>query len=297
VLSRWAWSRLTRRLEQRVNEFRPHAAIATQMGPAALLADIKRRRGLKLPLIAVPTDFGIHDFWLQRGIGAFCVAHESVTRPDLPPGSVLHATGLPLMPIFRHLPTRAVARAELGLHPERPMVLVAGGGLGLGVARLSARILAEVPDAAVVAVSGRNAEARAALEKLAPRYPDRLVDCGWTDHMPVWLRAADVVVGKPGGLTVAEALACGRCMLAIHSPGGQEGFNVHFLVEHGAGALVRDGELGERLRALCADPVQLEILQSRAAALGRRDGAAQIAALALDAARAAREAIMTGVPA
>lgn len=297
VMTRWGWSRLARRLEQRVNDFRPHAAIATQMGPAALLADIKRRRGLKLPLVAVPTDFGIHDFWLQRGIGIFCVAHESVTRPDLPPGSVLHATGLPLMPVFRHLPTREVARAELGRHPERLLVLVTGGGLGLGVAEVSARILEEVPDVAVAAVSGRNAEARAALEKLAPRYPERLVDCGWTDLMPAWLRAADVVVGKPGGLSVAESLACGRYMLAINSPGGQEGFNVRFLETHGAGALVKDGELCERLRALCADRVRLEIRHSRAAALGRTDGAARIARLALDAARAERSEIIAGVPA
>lgn len=291
VLSHWIWARLSRRLEQRLSDFGPHAAIATQMAPAALLAVIRSRRRLALPLIAVPTDFGIHDFWLQRGIGCFCVAHETVTRPDLPAGSLVRATGLPLMPGFRQPPERDAARAELGLHPEKPVVLVAGGGLGLAVGEVSERILAQVPGAIVVAVNGRNAAARAAVEARAPIGSNRLVHYGWTDRMPALLRAADVIVGKPGGLTVAESLACGRYLLAINSPGGQEGFNVRFLVHHGAGALVCKEDLGERLRALLADPGKLQGLQAHIASLGRRDGARQIAALALDAAREGREAL------
>ena len=294
VLARWAWARFARRLEQRVDDFGPHVAIATQMGPAAFLASIKQRRDLELPLIAVPTDFGIHDAWLQPGIGHYCVAHDSIACADLPAGSVLLATGIPLQPGFRHPPRRAAARATLGLQPERQVVLVAGGGLGLGVAQLAERILAAVPAALVVAVSGRNREARDALAALQPRYPGRLLDCGWTERMPTWLSAADVVVGKPGGLTVAESLACGRYLLAINSPGGQESFNVRFLAAHGAGALVGEAELGERLRALLADPARLQALHARAAAVGRRDGATSIAALALDLARAVRR---TGAPA
>jgi UDP-N-acetylglucosamine:LPS N-acetylglucosamine transferase len=291
VLSRWIWARLSRRLEQRVNDFRPHTAIATQMGPAALLAAIRSRRRLALPMIAVPTDFGIHDFWLQRGVGCFCVAHETVTHPDLPAGSLVRATGLPLMPGFRQLPERHAARVGLGLPPEKPVVLVAGGGLGLGVDELSEQIIAQVPGVIVVAVNGHNGSAGAPVQARSPFSFNRLLHFGWTDRMPSLLRAADVVVGKPGGLTVAESLACGRYLLAINSPGGQEGFNVRFLARHGAGALVHKEDVGERLRALLADPGKLHRLQAHVASLGGRDGAMQIAALALDAAREGREAL------
>src|SRR5690606_26803028 len=187
-----------------------------------------------------------------------------------------------------HPPPRAAARTTLGLHPESPLVLVAGGGLGLGVAQVAERILAALPAALVAAISGRNRAARDALAALQPRYPGRLVDCGWTERMPTWLSAADAVVGKPGGLTVAESLACGRYLLAINSPGGQESFNVRFLAAHGAGTLVGEAELGDRLRALLADPARLQALHARAAAVGRRDGAPSIAALALDLAHATR---------
>lgn len=52
------------------------------------------------------------------------------------------------------------------------------------------------------------------------------------------MRAADVVVAKPGGLAGAEAFACGRALMATHCLRGQQGFNVHFLEAHRVG-LVR----------------------------------------------------------
>ena len=70
--------------------------------------------------------------------------------------------------------------------------------------------------------------------------------------MDLYLRAADLVVGKPGGITVAEALACGRPLLATRSLGGQEGFNVDFLERNGVGGLVGDREVAERVDALAA---------------------------------------------
>jgi UDP-N-acetylglucosamine:LPS N-acetylglucosamine transferase len=99
--------------------------------------------------------------------------------------------------------------------------------------------------------------------------------------MELLIRAADVVVGKPGGLTVAEALACGRPLLAARALGGQEGFNVRFLERHGVGQLVQETELIGALTGLLADRLRLTRMQERAWQLGHRDGADRIAELAL----------------
>jgi UDP-N-acetylglucosamine:LPS N-acetylglucosamine transferase len=104
--------------------------------------------------------------------------------------------------------------------------------------------------------------------------------------MDLYLRACDLVVGKPGGISVAEALACGRPLLATRSLGGQEGFNVDFLERHEVGGLVSDGALSARVESILADRVLLQQVQQRAWRLGRRDGATRIAELALDLAAA-----------
>jgi processive 1,2-diacylglycerol beta-glucosyltransferase len=279
TLFRWVWARLAGRLEQRFKAFRPDAVVATQMGPAALAASIKSRRRLALPMVAVPTDFGIHDFWLQPGFGWYCVAHPSVSHPRMRPEAEQLATGMPLMPGFRGPPAQPLARLALGLAEQGPLVLVAGGGLGLGVAEVAARILDEVPGVRVAAMAGSNASARSPLEALKRRFSTRLVVRGWTDRMADWISAADIVVGKPGGLTLAESLACGRPLLAIRSPGGQEGFNVRFMASERVGAALPEAELGLRVRTLLADPAGLSDLKARAFAAGRRDGAARIAEL------------------
>jgi UDP-N-acetylglucosamine:LPS N-acetylglucosamine transferase len=224
----------------------------------------------------VPTDFGVHDFWIQPGIDSYCVAHGSVHNLDRVDRAQVAVTGIPLSPRFRHLPSAAQARQQLGLDRTRPVVLVQGGGLGLGVDAVARRLLCGTHGAQIVALTGHNAAAHAAVRALAARFPDRLRACKWTDRIEVFLRAADIVVGKPGGLTVAEALACGRPLLATRSLRGQEGFNVGFLERHGVGWLVPEEHLVARVGSLLAQPADLARIQNRAWSLGRRNGAAKV---------------------
>jgi UDP-N-acetylglucosamine:LPS N-acetylglucosamine transferase len=106
--------------------------------------------------------------------------------------------------------------------------------------------------------------------------------------MDICIRAADIVVGKPGGVTVAETLACGRPLFATRSLGGQEGFNVHFLERHGVGALVKDHELFERVQWMLARPDALAETQLSAWTLASRNGTKHVSDLVLDLAWATR---------
>jgi processive 1,2-diacylglycerol beta-glucosyltransferase len=276
---KWAWMRLIRRLEPAVQKFSPDVIISTQMVPAAMAAYLKERGKASAAMIGVMTDFGVHDFWKQGGIDRYCVAHESVVAniAEMFPHAREVATGVPLMPAFAYPISRAEARRELQLPIDASVVLVLGGGLGLSVDSAAGTLLARRSNAHLMVMPGRNAHARESLSALSARHPERLRVCDWTERMDVYLRASDLVVGKPGGITVAEALACGRPLLATRSLGGQEGFNVDFLERHGVGGLVGDREVADRDR--------LQHMQREAWLLGRRDGASRIADIALQLAR------------
>jgi processive 1,2-diacylglycerol beta-glucosyltransferase len=271
---------LARRLAGRVRAFAPDAMIATQMNCAALLSTARRR--LRIPTISVPTDFGLHDFWIQPAIEHYCVAHDSIDglRAAQLDARRISVTGMPLMPGFRRLPTLAAARRELGLAGDADVVLVAGGGLGLGVPEIAKRLLESPVPLQLLVITGRNAKARATMQSMAAAYAGRLVVREWTDRMEVCIRAADVVVGKPGGLTVAEVLACGRPLIATRALGGQESFNVRFLERHRVGRLVDEEHLARAVMELLSDRDALRRAKQRAWRLGRRDGADGIAALA-----------------
>jgi UDP-N-acetylglucosamine:LPS N-acetylglucosamine transferase len=284
----WGWHRLAQRLRARVRAFGPDVAVATQLYPAALLSFVKTRYGLDLPLLGVPTDYGMHDYWRQPGIDHYCVAHETIAAASAGTlaGARIAAGGIPLMPGFRDPPSQRAAREQLHLDGEIPVALVLGGGLGLGVDAVAARLLAGTARTHVLVVAGHNAQAQEPLARLAALYPGRLSARDWTEQMEVFMRAADVVIGKPGGLTTAEALACGRPLLATHSVRGQESFNLRFLERCGVGRLVAEDELPAAVESLLDRRDELVRVQDRAWSLGRRDGAARIAALALDCAQA-----------
>lgn len=284
ALMKWTWLRLIRRLEPAIRRFSPAVIISTQMIPAAMASYLKQQGRIDAAMIGVMTDFGVHDFWKQKGVDRYCVAHESIIEGVGP--SHAHArgvaTGVPLMPDFALPLSQAEARRELQLPVDARVVLVLGGGLGLSVDAAAAALLERQIGVHVIAMPGKNVGARSALVALAQKSQQRLKVCDWTDRMDIYLRAADVVVGKPGGITVAEALACGRPLLATRSLGGQEGFNIDFLERHRVGGLVADGELLDRVEALLSRRDELQHMQRQAWLLGRRDGAARIAALALD---------------
>jgi processive 1,2-diacylglycerol beta-glucosyltransferase len=284
VVMKWCWLRLIRRLEPAIRRYAPDVIVSTQMIPAAMASYLKQRGKVTAPVIGVMTDFGVHDFWKQRGVDRYCVAHESILGSVGPefPHAVEIATGVPLMPDFARPLSQGEARRALQLPDEEPIVLVLGGGLGLSVDTAVAALLARQGGPRIIAMPGRNQAARRALDALARKQPDRVRVCEWTDRMDMFLRAADVVVGKPGGISVAEALACGRPLLATRSLGGQEGFNIAFLQKHQVGGLVADGELLDRLESLLHDSQGLQAMQQRAWQLGRRDGAQRVAGLAVD---------------
>jgi UDP-N-acetylglucosamine:LPS N-acetylglucosamine transferase len=283
----WIRALLLRRLKAELVQFAPDVIIATQVYLSALMNVVKRRGDfVRTPTLGVLTDYGVHEFWVQFGTtGAYCVPHESVAgnlQVRGVPQERVYATGIPLMPEFVNPPSQRRARAELGLDCDVPVVLVTGGWFGIGVNEAVKGLMESALDCQVLVTAGRaDDEGGRILEALQRRFTQRVRLIEWSDQMPLLLRAADVVVGKPGGLSVAEALACGRPFIATTSLGGQEGFNVRFLETQGVGRQVPPEGLFDALYGLLSSPRELARTQGRAWDLGIRDGAERIAKLAI----------------
>ena len=98
------------------------------------------------------------------------------------------------------------------------------------------------------------------------------------------MAASDLVVTKPGGLTVSECLAIGRPMLLISPIPGQEEHNAGYLMEEGAAWLAYDTIGVEyKIARLMAEPATLAAMAARSRALGKPQAAQDVLRLVLQA--------------
>jgi processive 1,2-diacylglycerol beta-glucosyltransferase len=249
--------------------------LCTHFLPAQLAAG---RVGLP-PFGVVVTDFTVHRYWVQSGVDRYFVATEDLATElrSRARGALVEATGIPIAPRFGAAPSRAEARAEVGLDPSRPVALVVGGGMGLGIEETVRSVLsAGVPSLQVVAVCGRNEAARARLAGLGIP-ADELRVHGYLSGIERYLAAADLVVTKPGGLTTSEALALGCPLLLTRPIPGQEEGNVRTLTAAGAALSAPDAEsLRRALGWAFGEPGVLAALGASARRIGRPDAAARV---------------------
>jgi UDP-N-acetylglucosamine:LPS N-acetylglucosamine transferase len=62
----------------------------------------------------------------------------------------------------------------------------------------------------------------------------------FVSEMGTFMRASDCVLGKAGGLTVSEALACGLPLILVDVIPGQETGNADYVVSGNAGVLANN---------------------------------------------------------
>ena len=279
----------TRKMTAEIERLKPHVILCTHFLPAELLSrqrarlpDGERRR---LPGLWVQvTDFDVHALWVHPHVDRYCVANDEVAFRLADrgiPREKIFVTGIPVMPQFSAPLERAVCARELGLAPDKFTVLMMAGGAGVGsLDELAERLLRLPEDLQLVALAGRNADLLKRLQALSKRHPGKLFPLGFTTTVERVMTAADVVVTKPGGLSVSECLAKRRPMLLVSPIPGQEERNADYLLESGAALKAVDGAtLGFKLARLLADRTLLAAMGAAAQRISRPQAGAEVVAL------------------
>ena len=151
------------------------------------------------------------------------------------------------------------ARAALGLPLEGRIVLVSGGGWGVGdVEGAVDEALAIDGVSQVVSLCGHNDELRGRIARRFRMEPRVRVE-GFTDKMPEWLAAVDVLVHSTGGLTVLEALMRGCPAISYGWGRGHVRVNNRAFRRYGLARVVSTrGDLGSALRSTLSAPRRID---------------------------------------
>ncbi len=270
---------LSRNLVWQVRQRAPELIVHTHFLPPAVV----RAERYDIPEAVVVTDYAAHNLWLQPGIGRYFVATGEVAAHLQAVGiggDRIRVSGIPVSPRFKTLPSKADARAALGLAPERDVLLLVASGLEAAVLKSLLTYLRELKwPLTINVVCGRSSELVAVAERALLGYTGLLNFSvhGFTDEMPQYMSAADLLVGKPGGLTSSEALAAGLPVAVVSPYPLQEEANANFLLEHGVGFRLEPLTVtAYKLRSFFADDVRREAMRRAALALAQPAAAEHI---------------------
>lgn len=224
-----------------LKSYQPDIAVSTHFLPAEIISWLKAKGKVTFPQAIVVTDFDVHAMWLCHHYEQYFVALDE-TREHLEKLGIssdkITVSGIPIDPIFAVKKDKEAMREKYNLETDKLTILVSAGGFGVGNVEHLLRALADLKTPAqILAICGRNEELKEKLENLALKELNNKTvtfkPIGYTKAMDEFMSAADLIVGKPGGLTTSEALAKNLVFVIVNPIPGQEERNSDHLLEQG----------------------------------------------------------------
>jgi processive 1,2-diacylglycerol beta-glucosyltransferase len=251
--------------------------ITTQFLSAEVCAYLKREGKIKSKIICVVTDFDVHRIWVNEGIDVYTAASEYTKNKLIAlgvPSEKIFTTGIPTDAKFAQKPDKLVLKKKLGLQDGILTILIATGSFGMGPVEELIKMLGKHQ---LLIVCGNN---RVLYERLKPLTQKNVHILGLVDNMDELMSVSDVMVTKPGGLSISEALVKKLPMLFFSAIQGQETNNIKVLssyeVSQGQSSLL---QIAETIHEWDSNPKDLDALRLRLSELSKPNAVADIIAL------------------
>jgi processive 1,2-diacylglycerol beta-glucosyltransferase len=275
----------TQPLIKLLKNYQPDIAVCTHFLPAEIISWLKAKDKISFPQAIVVTDFDVHAMWLCHHFEQYFVALEetSVHLEKLGiPKETITVSGIPIDPLFAGHKDKAAMREKYDLEKDKLTILVSAGGFGVGNVEHLLEALSDLKTPSqVLAICGRNEELKTKLEKLAVRKLNNKTvtfkPIGYTKAMDEYMSAADLIVGKPGGLTTSEALAKGLIFVIVNPIPGQEERNSDHLLEKGCAIKCNNlPVLAYKIDELINDQARFETMKANVLRFARPNASREI---------------------
>ena len=244
-------------------ENRFDAVISTHLFGMEALTAIRRRQKVAFPSFGVLTDYTCIPFLREVELDLCFVPHEEVRQELIRkgvPASTVEVSGIPVSAQLRARIDRAQAREQLGLPRDRKVYLILTGGVGCGHVCVLCDELLRIggEDGFVCVLTGRNETLRGQLQaRFGSNAPFQAIP--FTEQVPLYMRAADAVISKPGGLSSTEAAVANVPLVHFGAIPGCETKNAAFFSRHGLSLWGKqEREAIAYAAQLAHDPVQAE---------------------------------------
>ncbi len=275
------------KLLESIEEYDPDIIIICHPFITNMVSYLKEKGKLDVKAISLITDYDSHRTYISPYIEAFVLAEPQMAKKLLEeykvPKSKIYPLGIPTFDSFAKNETREELCKRERLDPEIPTVLLMAGSFGVtGVLDFYEQLAQTGENIQMIVITGRNI-------KLFDHFDKKIQELDssrntkllyFVDNVEDYMHIADLIVTKPGGLTVTESIACHLPMAIYSAYPGQEEDNVDFLLNQNAAVLIDKKNGAKQIIELLNSPEKLNEMRENCKKLALPNAAEDIFNLA-----------------
>lgn len=233
------------KLLPRIQALNPEVIVCTHPFPMEMVSILKTKKDIDIPMVCMLTDYAPHSFWIRPKVDSYVVSNSDMIEEMVQRGvnrDCIHDVGIPIDPNFTKKFDRNETLKQLNLDPNKKTLMIMGGSLGMGkIASIYGQLSTSNIDIQLIVIAGNNKKLYSKLIELQGSAKVETRILGYTKNVNKYMQACDLLLTKPGGLTITEALFC-HTPLALFCPiPGQEEKNEGFLLKHNLAVSLNDG--------------------------------------------------------
>ncbi len=286
-------------------EFKPDVMVSTHPFMTIMGSRLREKGITNIPLIAILTDFALHSSCINSFVSDYIVSSVQMVDELEKVGvdrSIVHPVGIPIQPVFFEKDEHKEERlAEMGFDPDLKTVLIMAGSFGVtDILKIYENINELDIDFQIIVITGRNEKLFDAFnsilscneslrvgepqanfdddkepsrkeEKLNITKKTKLIF--FTDEVYKYMHIADLIITKPGGLTVTESLASCLPMALFKGIPGQETDNTEYLCNNNLAISIKKNNAAEVIYQLLKYPDRLTSMRESCSRLNNPDSA------------------------
>ncbi|MFC7061681.1 MGDG synthase family glycosyltransferase [Halobacillus seohaensis] len=215
-----------------LKEKQPDLIVCTHALPSYMLNFLKENHELNIPVINVYTDYFIHRLWGVQNIDFHLVPSHHMQELLIRKGvkeDQIFITGIPI-----HNKIQKISKEySKTLKPSFFSFLITGGSMGVGSMESLVEKIAKKENVDLYVLCGKNKDLFHKLKKMNKENitPLQYIDC--RKKMNELYDHVDVILTKPGGVTISESLFKRKPIFVYYALPGQEEINLKQLKKLG----------------------------------------------------------------
>lgn len=213
-----------------IRKFNPQVIITTQTTASAVVASLIERGLYKGKFGIAFSDFHLHRFWLYEECDFYLVntqeQKQEMEKLGIEPKKIF-VTGFTLKPKAEI--NKLEIKNKLKINLSDKVILVSSGSQGIGFKKQIFKKISRFANVQIIVVCGNNHKMLQRMEASN----GKIIFLSFYPNMEELYAISDVFITKPGGLSVAEALAWDLPIVITHNLPGQEELNAKYLKAKG----------------------------------------------------------------